>query len=179
MEFDALDATLAQAGAHAGAAECHGALAGWLASGRGTDPRPWLDPLLEDLDPDDVRVGRCRSDLLALHRVVSDQLQSDDLAFVPLLPADAIPLATRVSALAEWCEGFLFGLGLAGAAATEGGAEVREVIGDFAEIARVGLVPEADPEDSEIAYTELVEYLRVGAQTAHDALEPPPVRRIH
>lgn len=179
MEFDALDATLAHAGAHAGAAECHGALAGWLASGQGGDPTPWLEPMLEELEPADTRVMRCRNDLTDLHRLVRSQLSDDALVFVPLLPADDVPLPTRVSALAEWCEGFLFGLGLAGPAALNGGAEVREVISDFTHIARAGLAPEEDGEDGEVAYAEIVEYLRIGVQTVHDALKQAPPRRVH
>jgi yecA family protein len=179
MEFDALDHSLAQAGAHAGAAECHGALAGWLASGQGADPEPWLDPMLEELDRADAKVERCRKDLLVLHRQVADQLASAELGFTPLLPADETPLATRVGALAEWCEGFLFGLGLAGAAATRGGEEVREVIGDFSQIARAGMETGEGDEDDEVAYAELVEYLKVGAQTVHDGLQPVRPRRLH
>jgi uncharacterized protein YgfB (UPF0149 family) len=179
MEFDALDHTLAQAGAHAGAAECHGALAGWLASGQGQDPVPWLEPMLEELDLADAKVQRCRNDLLVLHRQVADQLAGDDLSFNPLLPDDGTPLATRVGALAEWCEGFLFGLGLAGAAASRGGDEVREVIGDFSELARAGMETGGGGEDDEVAYAELVEYLKVGVQTVHDGLRPAPPRRLH
>lgn len=179
MEFDALDHSLAQAGAHAGAAECHGALAGWLASGQGGTPEPWLEPMLEELDLTDAKVQRCRNDLLVLHRLVADQLVSDQLGFAPLLPNDETPLATRVGALAEWCEGFLFGLGLAGAAATRGGEVVREVIGDFSQVARAGMETGAGDEDDETAYAELVEYLKVAAQTVHDALQPEPPRRLH
>lgn len=178
MEFDALDHSLAQAGAHAGAAECHGALAGWLASGQGQDPAPWIDPMLEELDLGDAKVNRCRNDLMVLHRTVADQLADVGMPFAPLLPPDDTPLATRVAALAEWCEGFLFGLGLAGSAATRGGEDVREVIADFAQIARAGVEQEGTEED-EVAYAELVEFLKVGVQTVHDGLRPPPPRRLH
>lgn len=179
MEFDALDQTLAQAGAHAGAAECHGALAGWLASGRGADPQPWLEPMLEELDLADAKVMRCRADLVELHRAVAIQLGGEALEFNPLLPDESNPLPTRVAALAEWCEGFLFGLGLAGAAAVRGGEDVREVIGDFAQIARAGLETDQGTEQDEVAYAELVEFIRVGAQLVHDELRGEPPRRLH
>lgn len=179
MEFDALDQSLAQAGAHAGAAECHGALVGWLASGAGEDPSTWLEAMLEELDPADAKVQRCRNDLVVLHRRVADQLAGDALESQPLLPDDETPLGTRVAALAEWCEGFLFGLGLAGAAATRGDDEIREVIGDFSQIARAGLDTGEGGEEDEVAYAELVEYLRVGAQTVHDGLRPTRPRRLH
>jgi uncharacterized protein YgfB (UPF0149 family) len=34
-------------------------------------------------------------------------------------------------------------------------------------------------EDDEVAYAELVEYLKVGAQTVHDGLRPARPRRLH
>jgi hypothetical protein len=34
-------------------------------------------------------------------------------------------------------------------------------------------------EDDEVAYAELVEYLKVGAQTVHDGLRPVRPRRLH
>lgn len=179
MEFDALDASLALAGAHAGAAECHGALTGWLASGRGADPQQWLEPMLEELDPDAALVVRCRTDLVELHRAVASQLRGGALDFMLLLPEDDRPLTTRVAALAEWCAGFLFGLGLAGEAATRGGEEVREVIGDFTEIGRAGLETGDDTEQDEVAYAELVEYVRIGAHLVHDTLRGDPPRRLH
>jgi len=179
MDFDELDAALAHAGAHAGAAECHGTLVGWLASGRGSDPTPWLDPLFEDLDLTDQRVARCREQLVALAAAVGTELAGEAFRFAPLLPGDDTPLTTRVAALGEWCEGFLFGLGLAGDAAARAGTEVGEVIEDFAQIARAGLDDEAGSEADEQAYAELVEYLRIGTQTVHEALAATAPRRLH
>ena len=85
--------------------------------------------------------------------------------FMPLLPEDDIELGERARALAQWCEGFLYGL--AGGRALqldETSDELREVIGDFAEFTRAGLREGDDVEVEEGAYAELVEYIRVGAQ---------------
>ena len=181
MDFDELEQALAQAGAHAGAAECHGTLSGWLASGCGDDPAPWLDPLLEELEPADPRVLQCRDALVALHRRVREQYADLQFAFAPLLPDEQQPLATRIGAMGEWCEGFLYGLGLAGRNAATGGSEVDEVVGDFAQIARAGIDAEGGGEEDEQAYSELVEYLRVAAQLVHDTFESPAPkpRRLH
>lgn len=179
MDFDELDAALAHAGAHAGAAECHGTLVGWLASRRAESPPPWLEPLFEDLDPDDPRVARCRDQLLALSTALAADLAAEGFRFAPLLPSDDVPLTTRVAALGEWCEGFLFGLGLAGDAATRAGVEVREVVDDFAQIARAGLDDDQGTEADEQAYAELVEYLRIGVQTVHEAMAESAPRRLH
>ncbi|HMP82250.1 MAG TPA: UPF0149 family protein, partial [Verrucomicrobiota bacterium] len=67
--------------------------------------------------------------------------------FEPLLPDDTVALDARVTALAEWTQGFLFGDVEAGAVWSAAPAAVREVIADFAEIARLrggGLEDEDD-----------------------------------
>lgn len=182
MDLDSLQAALTQAGIPVGAAECHGALSGWVASGLGQDPLPLLESLLHDAgagpSPDS---DRCQALLVGIHGSLRRDLAGDDLKFAPLLPDDETPLAARVLALGEWCEGFLFGLGLAGDAATRGGSEVREVVEDFAQIARAGLEDEAGSEADEVAYAELVEYLRAGTQLVHDALVRAPnlARQLH
>lgn len=182
MDFDSLQAALTQAGIPVGAAECHGALSGWVASGLGQEPQPLLESLLDDAGagpgPD---ADRCLALLVRIHGDLRRNLASDDLKFAPLLPDDEAALAARVAALGEWCQGFLFGLGLAGDAATHGGSEVREVVEDFAQIARAGLEDEGGSEADEVAYAELVEFLRAGTQLVHDALvrAPTPARQLH
>lgn len=181
MDFDALVAALEHAGAPVGAAECHGALAGWIASGLGSEPQPLLESLLEDLDRGSDAGIRCQELLVGLHGALRRDLDGTEFKFAPLLPPEDAPLPQRVAALAEWCEGFLFGLGLAGDAATQGGEEVREVIEDFAQIARAGVDDESGGEADEVAYAELVEYLRAATQLVHEALAAaaPAARRLH
>ena len=182
MDFDALQAALTHAGIPVGAAECHGALSGWLASGLGDDPLPLLETLLDDGgDAADAAAVRCREMLVEVHGELRRDLGGDELKFAPMLPHDESPLPGRVAALGSWCEGFLFGLGLAGDAAVQGGTEVREVVEDFAQIARAGLDDGSGTEADEVAYAELVEYLRVGTQLVHETLSkaPPPPRKLH
>jgi hypothetical protein len=182
VSFRELDSVLARAGAASDAAEAHGTLAGWIASGQGEAPGGWLDPLLDAADPNNALVGECRQVLVTLHRDTRAAFASEGFAFEPLLPDDDQPLAERVDALAEWCQGFLYGLSLAGVAATDGSAEVKEVVDDFAQLGRAGLSADGDPEEDETAYADLVEYVRVGAQLVHDELasrthHAPP--RVH
>ena len=68
-------------------------------------------------------------------------------------------------------QGFLFGVVEAGAVWSVAPAAVREVIADFAEIARLrggGL----DDEDDEGAYAELVEYVRMGTMLVYGEQAP-------
>ena len=108
-------------------------------------------------------------------------LRGDELEFAPLLPDDDSPLAERTIAMAQWCQGFLYGFGVSTADQSSGqvsgkrdsklSPEIREVLHDFAQLARA-TVGEVEPtEEDENDYAEIVEYLRVGAQLIHDELQ--------
>lgn len=170
--FAALAGALREAGSLAEAAEAHGSLCGlacvlgdgaagaWFAEIVGLDPA--------QADGAEVLAGLARHTGMAL--------AAGDLTFSPLLPGDAESLAVRTRGLADWCHGFAHGL--AAAAAVRAGPAspldsdvVREVLGDFGELARA-TVADADDEDGEAAYAELVEFVRVSVQLVFDELAP-------
>ena len=96
------------------------------------------------------------------------------MSFQPLLPADDAPIGDRTSALGEWCQGFLYGLGtgvaVPDAASLQG--EAAEVLRDMTEITHVDVDPADGVESNEEAYAELVEFVRVGVQLLYDHLQP-------
>ena len=95
------------------------------------------------------------------------------MEFDLLLPEDAQSIDERATALAQWCQGFLYGLG-SGAVQDAGSlpGDVGEIVRDLTEISRVG-VDIAQPEESnENAYAELVEFVRVSVQVLFEELEP-------
>jgi uncharacterized protein YgfB (UPF0149 family) len=93
------------------------------------------------------------------------------MEFELLLPEDAAPLAERTQALAQWCQGFLYGLGAGSITdASQLPGEVGEIVRDFIEITRAGVEGEPEDESSENAYVELVEFVRVGVQLLFEEL---------
>jgi uncharacterized protein YgfB (UPF0149 family) len=96
------------------------------------------------------------------------------MAFYPLLPPDDRPLSLRADGLADWCSGFMHGLGEAAASGAGrdvlGGEVMREIMEDFAEIARVTLGDDETDLEAEAAYTELVEFVRVSVQLVFEEL---------
>jgi uncharacterized protein YgfB (UPF0149 family) len=80
------------------------------------------------------------------------------------LPDDDELLEDRTIALAQWCGGFLAGLASGGEFEVLS-EEGREAIDDLQQIARAELTaPEGegpDNEEDEVAFTEIVEYVRV------------------
>ena len=95
-----------------------------------------------------------------------------------LLPADEQPIDVRTAALAQWCQGFLYGLGAGSVAdASDLPGDVGEIVRDLGEISRAGVDATQDEESNEAAYTELVEFVRVGVQLLFEelaALRQPP-----
>lgn len=176
--FDDLQRALVQSHALTDAAEAHGTLVGALCAARCS-----LDDWLAEILPDG-RPGQHAADpLREVFDATQGALLEGALAFQPLLPADDAPIGDRTSALGEWCQGFLYGLG-AGAAVPDVSAlqgEAAEVLRDMTEITHVDVDPADGPETNEAAYAELVEFVRVGVQLLYEHLQPlrePPPRPV-
>jgi uncharacterized protein len=149
------------------AVELHGAICGIVCA----DPAGDLDArrrtLVDLLGSDAEGLGLPHDDLgleiddpLARFIVGSAAvLDAADLSFAPLLPDDDERLDHRLTALGEWCAGFLAGY-RALAEPDELPADAREALDDIAELAEIE--PDLDETaEGEADFTEVVEYLRV------------------
>lgn len=95
----------------------------------------------------------------ALMSALSDK---DRLDLPKLFPEQSLPLAERLEALAAWCRGFLFGLGLAGMSEEQSHVpEVQGAIEDIRQISCVGVIDSDEQEGQEEAMMELIEYVRL------------------
>jgi hypothetical protein len=172
--FEQLDQALRQLGGGGGAPEAHGQLCGlacFLGTGAGT---VWIAELL---GPGPASGAVEQPAAGALGHLVKDTfaaLSGTEIAFQPLLPPDDRPLSLRAQGLAEWCAGFMHGLGeAAGNTASRealSGEVTREIMADFGEIARLTLGEEDADLEAEAAYTELVEFVRVSVQLMFEEL---------
>ena len=109
-----------------------------------------------------------------LHDITRLQLNDPNCEFQLLLPVDDDHIDNRVNALGDWCQSYLVGLALGGIKDfTSLPESAREVANDLVEIARAGTsyTLEGNEED-ENAYTQLVEYLRVGVLLINEELQP-------
>ncbi|MEX2149382.1 MAG: UPF0149 family protein [Steroidobacteraceae bacterium] len=160
-----------------GAAEAHGWLCGALCVRECFGAADWLAELAGDATGTAGELPPLRE----LHAETLDALRSPDFAFAPLLPEEKAPLAERVAALGEWCGGFLYGIGAAGAndAAVRTG-DVGEILQDLAEISRAELESGRGADPGEADYADLQEFVRAGAQLAFEELaaqRAAPARR--
>lgn len=150
---------LLRVGAICSPAELHGLLCGIQSRGSEEGWRTHVQEFMDVLDGEDMTA--VDGALEAQYELIGGALNEEQFNLQPLLPDDALPLAVRAEALAQWCQGFLHGL------ATHGEAlllrldeDAREALIDLAEIARLD-DSEAESEAAEQDLMELVEYARM------------------
>ncbi|MDZ7751761.1 MAG: YecA family protein [Gammaproteobacteria bacterium] len=143
------------------ASGCHGLMCGILSIRPAARPESWLGEVMPDADPADLLVQESSQLLQLLFDHARDVLASPEMGFTPLLPGDDEPLLQRSRALAEWCDGFLYGLGLGG---YDGGAdrhpEEQEFVADLHEFTKIGASQGGEADEQ--ALVELIEYIRIG-----------------
>jgi uncharacterized protein len=169
--YDEFEHVLREARALPEPAEAHGTLAGALCSSRDYGLIEWLREILPDDSPDDAAL---QSEVLqSVYNDMVRTLVGSDADFEPLLPADDMPLVERAGALSLWCQGFLYGLG---SGTTPDPAtvsvEAGEIIRDLTEITHVGVEVDEQNEENEVAFAEVVEFVRVGVQLLFVELAP-------
>lgn len=147
-------------------AELHGLLCGVLCSHPRLERDRWLQLVREELG-DGTDLSVTQDDLLAkLLDYGTAQLHDPDGTVTPLLPDDDVPLPQRSEALGRWCQGLLYGLGLGRVEqACPLSSDSREFLRDVTAIAQAAADTDDSSDADETAYTELVEYLRVGLLT--------------
>jgi len=167
VAFADVAGALAVAASAVHAAEAHGCLCGALCLRPDYSLAEWLDEIL----PEPAAEADANEPFATLFEESVGVLARPDMEFEPLLPDDDVALAERVSALAAWCQGFLYGFGAAGTAAQVKLPEtVTEVLGDLAQISHAGAVGSEETEVEEEAYAELVEFVRAAVQIAYEEL---------
>lgn len=191
MDFSEIDTVLERLGVIYAASESHGVLCGLLCVKGFISYDDWKRLLHDEqksqaiwpdegLEQDDNSATNGRNITITeddwgllqdLYEETLRQLSDDDYGFYLLLPNDDQPLQLRTQALVEWCEGFLFGLG---AGEIKDFAQlpddVNEISHDLAEISRAYHEDETTEAD-EVAFAELVEYVRVGVLVVYEALQ--------
>ncbi|MEM6485987.1 MAG: UPF0149 family protein [Pseudomonadota bacterium] len=163
ISFEQLANALLAQGEFFSPAELHGGLCGLLGGGITNDPSVLIANLEQTLD---LELRGEASELLGElgSRIVSS-VGSGDYDFYPLLPDDSVDLDQRIDALAGWCRGFLSGYAQ-GRIGQQTQAEAvapdsAEVLKDFAAIAQAD--SDANDQDGESDFFELLEYVRVAA----------------
>lgn len=176
MDFYEVGDSLAAAGALGGPAELQGMLCGRLCGGIALAEPELLALAADFLALEDDGLQQVAVVVKDLHDQLRAQLVGGQLNLRLMLPEDDETMTRRLTALGDWCQGFLVGLGQGGLGAPgQLTPEVNEILQDLAAIAQVDddVDESVEDEDDEAAYAELVEYVRIVAITLHEELADP------
>lgn len=163
--YDDLQALIDAMNGRVGAAELHGMLTAELCTA-GIDPDfpAVLQECLQFIGDDIDAAAADRSELQAIVTQTRDGLEDADMSFSMLLPDDDCKIAERAAALADWCQGFMYGFAIAekkhGLALSQH-ADIAEILQDFAAISRVEAESTDDQATNEQDLMHLAEYVRV------------------
>lgn len=161
-------------GANTTLAEAHGVLTGLACGVAQLHFARWYEEVFEPLDDDDALARRYADEMEALFDTTLAMLADEGVSFTVMLPNTDSRLSERAEALGQWCRGFAYAVSLSAfEPARSLSADSKELLNDFAAIARAGHEDEdGDEDEAELAYAELEEYVRVGVLLIREELVP-------
>ncbi|VAW75041.1 hypothetical protein MNBD_GAMMA12-750 [hydrothermal vent metagenome] len=164
VEFNSVVEALERAEASVSAAECHGMLTAQLSMASGKGAAECVRHIFVDnCDPSSVLFTEALSVLEQMISHIHTTLNDPDMGFELLLPDEKISMPDRLLSLSEWCQGYLFGLGLAGVSDNKDiSSDINEMLQDLVHISHLDLEQAFESEENEKDYVELVEYVRIG-----------------
>ena len=170
-DFDAVQSALEKLSANCDAAEAHGSLCGLLLGRQ--EIAKWLGATLDKTpDASDLLAQESAQLLQQLYDDSKQQLNDEDMSFELLLPDEDDEFALRLIGLADWCQGFLYGLAMNGEALLKALSEQgKECLNDLLEISQLAHDEEASDE-SEAVYAELVEHVRLSVIYINEEVNP-------
>jgi len=178
LQHSQIDQALSEHRIGINASELHGSLCGYLCAGGAAGTNAWCEALaleaLQDLLSDNADARRTFGQFFDQSRA---RLFDPQLGFEPLLPDSERPLSDRAAALVEWCRGFVGGLGLAGNDGADGlSDDGQEVLADLSRFAASDLEA-GDSDEDDADFTEVFEYVRMGALLLQAELTTAAVRK--
>jgi len=175
-----LEDLLFQVDAAMGAVESQGALCGILCAQGATEATRWLVHVLGDQGEDGKPALKdAAARLMQIYQFTIEQINDTEIEFDLYLPDDDDPLEERVEALSSWCQGFIYGLAVGGIRQdTDLPDDTQELLRDIIEISQISQASvEAEQEgegeeEDEVAFMEVVEYVRMGTVLIYEELQP-------
>lgn len=181
--YEAVQDVLNKHGVAADPASIHGILCGLLSGGMGHAQNDWIG-VLQDTCYQEQQFNEPTLYLLTqVFNQCCQELIEGQFSLTLLLPNDDSPINERGLALIEWVQGFMLGFGMQQNDLTKCSDDVKEVLNDFSDIARME-EPMDDDEESERALEEVVEYVRMSAmycfgELGKSLLDDAPSPSVH
>jgi len=180
INIEQIKADLIKLGSELSPSEVHGTLCGILCGKGDINLHEWLSLTLFRADDDTSKAVNARELLLeaiaesfkSFFLETLRALSDNNLNFYPLLPDDESE-TIRLAAIAEWAQGFLMGLSLAGIKDfSDYPGEVKEFIEAMASIATVDDYELAGDDSDEEAIIEFIEFIRIGVLLINEEINP-------
>lgn len=150
------------------AAETHGILSGIICGGGDLNSPSW-QVHFNDIVNEGLGLPIATKKVVEqLYSETVKQCSGNSLTFTLLLPNDERPLAERAESIAQWSQGFLAGFGMVQQNLNRAEHDIKELIRDIRDISQLELDADDEGEESEVAYVDIVEYLRVAAMLCFD-----------
>ncbi len=159
-------------------AECHGIVCGLLCR----LPDASLDDYLGLLDMLELLKSPGTALRMSLEELLitsMKQLSDEDMGLTLWLPNDDETLEERTMALAQWCSGFLAGIGSSGDETLKVlSEEANEALKDLQQISLADVTDTEQSEEDENAFVEIVEYIRVVILMIKEDLRGPDLQDV-
>jgi yecA family protein len=178
VDYNSVNRQLISAGAGVLASESHGFLCGVFCASNTVASAIWQEYLLVGVE-NSSDFDESFAVLAELAKIASEEIVSEEMIFTPFLPDDQASIAERSNSISEWCAGFVSGLGIGrGEKTLDLDDEGDEFLQDIISISRMGSSND-EGDDSEAAYFEVVEYIRVGVIFIYQQLHETQKRQIN
>lgn len=189
IDIERVQKNLTTLGSEVSPFEAHGTLCGLLCGRTDMEPQEWLALTTsgsDAIEQGDLLAAEAAEWLSELFFHTVSALSDNNLNFYPLLPDDETE-AIQLEAIAQWAQGFLMGLSLAG---IENFSDYPEEVGEFVEaMTSISTADDydlaGDDTDAE-AIIELVEFIRIGVLLVNEEMNPlrvpvdiPPDQTLH
>jgi yecA family protein len=146
--------------------EIHGIACGLLCGLADDAQGLWHQALYSELDMDDVLVQECRNSTDAMLQVTAEQLRDEEGFSLDLCLPDEDDHAAFAAGLRDWCQGFLYGIGVAADDIQQRlSEEGHEALKDMSEISKLDAEAVKGGEEEAEALSHVEEYLKIAALT--------------
>ncbi len=172
LNYERVERQLASADVENTASEVHGVLCGLLCGGAADAERTWMGELMpDDAAEGDLLLGECMVSLAALFKETDAAVADTGFEFSAFLPDDDKNLTVRGRAVADWCQGYLYGLGLSGADGLDKlSGDAGEALQSLSEVSQMDVAALQANEEDEFALAEVIEFIWVAAMLIRSEL---------
>ncbi len=181
QDYIDLQDVLEEVKAATGPSEAQGILCGMIVADDEDSKAKWMAQVLDNAELKGEVAKQCLVLLDALYTKTKEHMADEQFRLELLLPDEEQSISERVTAISFWCQGFLYGLAVAGVDlnAKDLPEEAMEVVRDLGEISKADDELE-DNEENEQALFDIEEFVRMGVLLLAEIFRAPdPEQAVH